>query len=60
MIAAFANGTAVEVYHGEIVHDMKHAERILRVDYAQVDDIQQLQLFYDIAKEEVFLITSAK
>lgn len=39
---------------------MKPITSILRINDAQMDNISQIQFFYDIAKEEVFLITSAR
>eukprot|EP00347_Sterkiella_histriomuscorum_P020835 403336284 len=60
LFVAFANGQNVEVYQGTVAHDMKPLVNLLRIEDAQLDNISQIQLFYDISKEEVFLITSAR
>ncbi|CDW79586.1 UNKNOWN [Stylonychia lemnae] len=60
LFLAIANGQNTEVFHGVVVHDMKPVQSILRINDAQLDNISQIQFFYDIQQEEIFLITSAR
>ena len=57
---AIASGHSFEVYSGIIDHETKPLQLVCRVPDVQADAIQSLQLLFDSAREELYLITSAK
>ena len=59
---ALAEGSTFEVYSGVIAADgeIKQLSSVIRVTEAQQDAIQQIELFFDTGKEELYLLTSAK
>jgi hypothetical protein len=58
---ALAEGTTFEVYSGVISDgEIKQLSSVVRVTEAQQDAIQQMELFFDGTKEELYLMTSAK
>lgn len=60
LVAAIADGLVVEIYHTVIANDTKPMVLVTRIEEAQADNIQQMQLIYDVSKEELFMITSAR